>query len=49
MKNLNSLLISNNKELGIIEIEDGEYGYGDESKNAGVGYYVKNVEISSIF
>ena len=49
LKNLNSLVISNNNELEIIEIEDGEYGYGDESKNTGVYYNVKNVEISSIF
>ena len=49
LKNLNSLVISNNNELTIIEIEDGEHGYGDESRNTGVCYYVKNVEISSIF
>ena len=49
LKNLNSLVISNNNELEIIEIEDGEYGYGDESKNTGVFYNVNSVEISSIF
>ena len=48
LKNLNSLVISNNNELEIIEIEDGEYGYWDESRNTGVCYNVKNVEISSI-
>ena len=45
LKNLNSLVISNNNELTIIEIEDGN-GYPD---NTGVCYNVKNVEISSIF
>ena len=49
LKNLNSLVISNNKELEIIEIEDGKGGYSDESMNTGVCYNVKNVEISSIF
>ena len=49
LKNLDSLVISNNNELKIIVTEDGEYGYGDESKNTGVCYNVKNVEISSIF
>ena len=44
LKNLNSLVISNNKELRIIEIED-----GDESRDNGVCYYVNSVEISSIF
>ena len=42
-------MISNNNELKIIEIENGEHGYGDESRNTGVCYNVKNVEISSIF
>ena len=41
--------IANNKELESIEIEDGEYVYYDESRNTGVCYNVKNVEISSIF
>ena len=36
-------------ELESIKTEDGDGGYGDESKNTGVFYYVKNVEISSIF
>ena len=49
LKNLDSLVISNNNELEIIEIEDGEYGYGDESRDTGVCYYAKNVELSSIF
>ena len=49
LKNLNSLVISNNNELKIIDIEDGEYKNGDESGNTGVFYNVKNVEISSIF
>ena len=49
LKNLNSLVISNNKKLEIIKIEDGERGWsGDESRNTGVCYNVKNVEISSI-
>ena len=45
LKNLDSLVISNNNELTIIEIEDGD-GYPDCT---GVCYNVKNVEISSIF
>ena len=49
LKNLNSLVISNNNELTIIEIEDGEGRSFDESRNTGVCYNVKNVEISSIF
>ena len=49
LKNLNSLVISNNNELTIIEIEDGEDRSFDESRNTGVCYNVKNVEISSIF
>ena len=49
LKNLNSLVISNNNELKIIEIEDGEGRSFDESRNTGVCYNVKNVEISSIF
>ena len=49
LKNLDSLVISNNNELTIIEIEDGEGRYYDESRNTGVCYNVKNVEISSIF
>ena len=49
LKNLNSLVISNNNELKIIEIEDGDGGSFDESRNTGVCYNVKNVEISSIF
>ena len=48
-KNLDSLVISNNNELEIIEIEDGTGGYSNESRNTGVCYNVKNVEISSIF
>ena len=49
LKNLDSLVISNNNELTIIEIEDGEDRSFDESRNTGVCYNVKNVEISSIF
>ena len=49
LKNLNSLVISNNNELEIIEIEDGEGRSFNESRNTGVCYNVKNVEISSIF
>ena len=49
LKNLNSLVISNNLQLSRIETEDGNGEYGDESRNTGVCYYVKNVEISSIF
>ena len=49
LQNLNSLVISNNSELERIEIEDGDGGYYDESKNTGFGYYVKSVKISSIF
>ena len=49
LKNLNSLVISNNEELESIVTEDGNGGWSDESKNTGFGYYVKNVEISSIF
>ena len=49
MKYLNSLVISNNSELESIVIEYGDGGYDDESKNTGVCYYVKSVEISSIF
>ena len=44
LKNLDSLVISNNNELKTIEIED-----DDESRNTGVCYNVKNVELSSIF
>ena len=49
LNNLDSLVISNNNELTIIEIEDGEGRSFDESRNTGVCYNVKNVEISSIF
>ena len=49
LKYLNSLVISNNEELESIVTEDGNGGYSDESKNTGFGYYVKSVEISSIF
>ena len=49
LKNLDSLVISNNNELEIIEIEDGEGRLFDESRNTGVCSNVKNVEISSIF
>ena len=49
LKNLNSLVISNNSELESIVTENGNGGYIDESKKTGVGYYVKSVEISSIF
>ena len=41
LQNLNSLVISNNDELEIIEIEDGDY-------KTGAFYNVKIVEISSI-
>ena len=49
LKNLDSLVISNNNELTIIEIEDGEDRSFDESRNTGVCYNVKNVKVSSIF
>ena len=49
LKNLNSLVISNNNELTIIEIENGEDRSFDELRNTGVCCNVKNVEISSIF
>ena len=49
LKNLNSLVISNNNELTIIEIEDGYGRSFDELRNTGVCCNVKNVEISSIF
>ena len=49
LKNLESLVISNNEELESIVIKDGDGGYYDESKNTGFGYYVKSVKISSIF
>ena len=42
LKNLNSLVISNNPQLSSIVTEDGEY-------STGAFYYVKSVEISSIF
>ena len=41
LKNLNSLVISNNNELTIIEIEDGEF-------DTGICCNAKNVELSSI-
>ena len=49
LKNLNSLVISNNSELESIVTKNGNGGWSDESKNTGAVYYVKNVEISSIF
>ena len=50
LKNLNSLIISNNPQLSSIVTEDGDGGWsGNNSRNTGVGYYVTNVEISSIF
>ena len=45
LKNLNSLVITNNTQLSSIVTEDGQ-GYPDYP---GVGYYVKSVELSSIF
>ena len=45
LKNLNSLVISNNPQLNNIEIEDGD-GYPDYT---GACFNVKNVEFSSIF
>ena len=42
LRNLNSLVISNNPQLSSIETEDSEW-------ETGIFYYVKNVEISSIF
>ena len=42
LMNLNSLVISNNSELESIVTEDGDY-------KTGAFYYVKSVEISSIF
>ena len=50
LKNMNSLVISYNSELKSIEIEDGDGGWsGNDSRNTGAFYYVKSVEISSIF
>ena len=50
LKNLNSLVISNNSELESIVTEDGDiFGFSFESNNTGFGYYVKSVEITSIF
>ena len=50
LKNLNSLVISNNEELESIVTENGDGGYsGNDLRNTGFGYYVKSVEISSIF
>ena len=48
LKNLNSLVISNDSELEIIEIEDGDY---DEENDTSYDPFenVKTVEISSIF
>ena len=48
LKNLNSLVISNNSELESIVTKNGNGGWSDESKNTGAFYYVKSVEISSI-
>ena len=45
LRNLNSLVISNNPQLSSIVTEDGD-GYPDYT---GAFYYVKSVEISSIF
>ena len=50
LKYLNSLVISNNEELESIVTEDGDGGWsGNDSRNTGAFYYVKSVEISSIF
>ena len=50
MKNLNSLIITNNSILESIEIEDGNSEKNsNDSQSIGVCYKVKNVEISSIF
>ena len=49
LKNLNSLVISNNIELESIMTEDSVFGFSFESNNTGFGCYVKSVEISSIF
>ena len=49
LKNLNSLVISYNPQLSSIETEDGDGGWSDDSRNTGAFYYVKSVEISSIF
>ena len=50
LMNLNSLVISNNEELESIVTEDGDGGWrGNDSRNTGAFYYVKSVEISSIF
>ena len=50
LKNLNSLVISNNPQLSSIVTEDGDGGWsGNDSRNTGAFYYVKSVEISSIF
>ena len=50
LMNLNSLVISNNSELESIVIEDGDGGWSrNDSRNTGAFYYVKSVEITSIF
>ena len=47
LKNLNSLKISDNPLLKSIEIEDGDGGWSDDSRNTGAFYNVKNVTITS--
>ena len=49
LKNLNSLIISNNTQLSNIVTEDGNGGSSSESYNTGVFYYLKNLTLSSIF
>ena len=50
LRNLNSLVISNNEELESIVTEDGDGGWsGNDSTNTGACHNVKIVEISSIF
>ena len=50
LKNLKSLVISNNSKLESIVREYGDGGWsGNDSTNTGAFYYVKSVEITSIF
>ena len=49
LKNLNSLVISNDPQLSSIVTEDGSGGYSTGSSNTGVGYYMKHMELSCLF
>ena len=50
LKNLKSLVISNNPQLSSIVTEDGDGRYsGYDSRNTGVGYYMKSLTLSCIF